>query len=701
MSYGFYDLFGEGKVSKETTVVVKVLVNQKLLEDGAVSIKKVDETVTKAIEDASNNYKEDLSSVSADLSSTNEDLSKTKESLNTVASDLSTKSKELSDEITGVKQDITGLTSTVNNNAGNISQLQQRATDIETTVADNNKKLSSQITQNADSISSVVANLNNTNLANSPYKSITQLNQTANSISSIVSANKSAQDSVNSSLTSKINQNADSITSVVANLNNTDLANSPYKSITQLKQATDSISSTVSANKSAQDSVNSSLTSKIQQNAGSISSVVANLNNTNLANNPYKSITQLKQTTDSISSTVSSNKSAQDSVNSSLTSKIQQNANSVTSIIANLSDVDKAKKNYSAISQMQDDINLRVAKGNVISQINLDKTGATIDGKLLHVTGDTVIEKNVIAKGMIQAGAVTTDNLAAETINLTDKLKIQGGNVTLDENGLAINSSDGKTIFNGNGMVFTDSTGTSYNIVTRSIMGTAKNGQYVKFGSKWPNVPNVIVSPLSMVVSNSAFSQSVITLHSYADQVTEEGFYVRCYSGIQSGQGVLSYNRTYYNGEFQVWYNNVDVIKNPVGSTSFTAPSNGNRMTVRYRINARGVNYMGATSVRIRTKIYKNGSPVHSSVDESELINGMMSISTEFTQIFNFSPNDAIKVESTYDSLGEAKDGRGRIYISCDLVSATVNVTNEQVLDANGTALFLVTDGASQNYTVS
>ena len=110
---------------------------------------------------------------------------------------------------------------------------------------------------------------------------------------------------------------------------------------------------------------------------------------------------------------------------------------------------------------------------------------------------------------------------------------------------------------------------------------------------------------------------------------------------------------------------------------------------------------MGATSIRIRTKIYKNGSLVHSSVDESELITGMTSISTEFTQIFNFSPNDAIKVESTYDSLGEARDGRGRIYISCDLVSATVNVTNEQVLDANGTALFLVTDNASQNYTVS
>ena len=418
VSYGFYDLFGEGKVSEETTVVVKVLVDQKLLEDGAVSIKKVDETVTKAIEDASNNYKEDLSSVSADLSNTNEDLSKTKENLNTVASDLSTKSKELSNEITGVKQNITGLTSTVNNNAGNISQLQQRATNIETTVADNNKKLSSQITQNANSISTVVANLNNTNLANSPYRSITQL----------------------------------------------------------------------------------------------------------------------KQTTDSISSTVSANKSAQDSVNSSLTSKIQQNANSVTSIIANLSDVDKAKKNYSAISQLQDDINLRVAKGDVISQINLDKTGATIDGKLLHVTGDTVIEKNVIAKGMIQAGAVTADNMAAETINLTDKLKIQGGNVTLDENGLSVLQSNGTwTKFNQNGMTFVDTKGNTFAGIGRFCTGVVNDGQTVKFNSPWDITPTVFLFPVRLQTSAVGYTNINMYQDVEAINVSNRGFTAVCKSVLKAG----------------------------------------------------------------------------------------------------------------------------------------------------------------------
>ena len=576
VSYGFYDLFGEGKVSEETTVVVKVLVDQKLLEDGAVSIKKVDETVTKAIEDASNNYKEDLSSVSADLSNTKEDLSKTKTNLNTVASDLSTKSKELSDEITGVKQNITGLTSTVNNNAGNISQLQQRATDIETTVADNNKKLSSQITQNAGSISSVVANLNSTNLANSPYKSITALKQTTDSISSTVSTNKNSTDEA----ISQVSQKADTIKATIeGNLNSTDTSKSPYKAVTQLqaningvssvvsankystdseiskiKQTANSISSTVSANKSAQDSVNSSLTSKIQQNAGSISTVVANLNSTNLANSPYRSITQLKQTTDSISSTVSANKSAQDSVNSSLTSKIQQNANSVTSIIANLSDVDKAKKNYSAISQLQDDINLRVAKGNVISQINLDKTGATIDGKLLHVTGDTVIEKNVIAKGMIQAGAVTTDNLAAETINLTDKLKIQGGNVTLDENGLSVDmQNEGKINFGSGGMTVSDSSGNLYSAIRRVCMGMAKNGNYIAFDPPWKVEPSVLIFPQTIVTADTSRSNTVQRLHCYADEISKNGFRIHVYEGIDTTDYTIPVNKVVLDKKERVY----------------------------------------------------------------------------------------------------------------------------------------------------
>lgn len=101
-------------------------------------------------------------------------------------------------------------------------------------------------------------------------------------------------------------------------------------------------------------------------------------------------------------------------------------------IVSSFQDLERAKRNYSAFTQLTDAINLRVAKGDVINQINLTPTTTTIDGKYLHVTGQTVFDKNVITKGMIQANAITADkmdvsNLSAITANVGD---LTGGSIT-------------------------------------------------------------------------------------------------------------------------------------------------------------------------------------------------------------------------------------------------------------------------------
>lgn len=750
VSYGFYDLFGEGPVSDETSVVVKVLVDQKLLEDGAVSMDKVDETVTKAIEDASNNYKEDLSSVSSDLSATKADLNKTKTDLNTVSSNLSTKSKELSDEITGVKQDITGLTSTVNDNAGNITQLQQRATDIETTVADNKENLSSQIQQNANSISSVVANLNSTDLAKSPYKSITELKQTTDSISSTVSDYKF----YTNEYISKVSQKADSIQATIeGNLNSTDTANSPYEAITQLQANINGVSSTVASNKSDTDSS----ISQVSQKADSIKATIeANLNSTDTANSSYKAITQLQaningvssvvsanksdtdtaisqvsQKADSISSTVSANKTAQDDINSSLTSKIQQNADSITSVVTNLSDPDKAKENYSAISQMQDDINLRVEKGDVISQINLDKTGATIDGKLVHITGDTVIEKNVIAKGMIQAGAVTTDNLAAETISLTDKLKIQGGAVTLDENGLKVKNTNGTSIvFNSAGMSSTDSSGQAFNVVSRMVIGAGKNGQYVKFTKPWPDVPMVTVSPLSLITSDLTKSNSVARVHCYASDVTNKGFRIVCYSSVDStsfafGINDIAYGYTekvareayesttvkartgYYN-----WGGNVLARWAPAHTYdfSFKISPKAKKVNVVMKLWAK-TTYHHAVTIDFRDRnnskvtLYANGTQIWTGNFDMYIEgDGETSQTISTGQISIPSTSSITGTFWCRPYFNHPGDDWDDFYVNFKVLSAdgildSGNATN--YIDTEGQALFLAVDGGSSNFTVS
>ena len=187
---------------------------------------------------------------------------------------------------------------------------------------------------------------------------------------------------------------------------------------------------------------------------------------------------------------------------------------------------------------MQDDINLRVAKGDVISQINLDKTGATIDGKLLHVTGDTVIEKNVIAKGMIQAGAVTTDNLAAETINLTDKLKIQGGNVTLDENGMTVKETNGSSVlFGENGMSFVDSNGQAFSGIGRFCTGIVNDGQTVKFANPWDITPTVFLFPVRLQTSAVGYTNINMYQDVEAVNVSKDGFTAVCKSVLKAGSG--------------------------------------------------------------------------------------------------------------------------------------------------------------------
>ena len=121
-------------------------------------------------------------------------------------------------------------------------------------------------------------------------------------------------------------------------------------------------------------------------------------------------VAEIKKTTDTIQATVADDKKE-------LASQITQNSDKITSVVTNLGDAAKAKEAYSAIAQMQDDIALRVKSGEIISQINLSKEGVQIDGKLLHVTGDTLFDKNVVVKNMIQAGAVTADKIAADSLS--------------------------------------------------------------------------------------------------------------------------------------------------------------------------------------------------------------------------------------------------------------------------------------------
>lgn len=124
----------------------------------------------------------------------------------------------------------------------------------------------------------------------------------------------------------------------------------------------------------------------------------------------------------------------------------------VESRITQLSDVITQNVNNklagvdSRITQLDDTINLRVTKqldgkadkANLISQINICPETITIDGKFVHVTGDTLFDNNVIVNRMLSAESITADKIAAESIT-TEKIK--SGAVTTDK--MTIGSAEG------------------------------------------------------------------------------------------------------------------------------------------------------------------------------------------------------------------------------------------------------------------
>ncbi|MEV5038868.1 phage tail protein [Peribacillus frigoritolerans] len=95
-------------------------------------------------------------------------------------------------------------------------------------------------------------------------------------------------------------------------------------------------------------------------------------------------------------------------------SQLTQAANSLTSTITqvqnNLDQVEMTTT--SQISQLADNINLRVKENDVVNQINISTEGILIDGKKVHITGQTMIDNAVIATANIKDANITTAKIA-------------------------------------------------------------------------------------------------------------------------------------------------------------------------------------------------------------------------------------------------------------------------------------------------
>ena len=162
------------------------------------------------------------------------------------------------------------------------------------------------------------------------------------------------------------------------------------------------------------------------------------------------------------------------------------------------------------ITQLKDDINLRfLEKGKVVSQINLDSSGVLIDGKKVHITGQTLIDDAAIKSAKIDsldankltvnstldASKVHVINLDANNItaNRTNFIKSAwnsiSGYVNIDGDGIAVGSNrSGYVKLSENGIFLTH----HYN---NELVGHIGTNNYAKeewrngleFGLQYPN----------------------------------------------------------------------------------------------------------------------------------------------------------------------------------------------------------------------
>lgn len=269
----------------------------------------------------------------------------------------------------------------------------------------------------------------------------------------------------------------------------------------------------------------------------------------------------------------------------------------------------------SKISQLADDINLRVSKNDVVNQINVSTESILIAGNKVHITGETTIDDASIGSAAIaalDAGKITTGTLAAERIGAgaitSDKLDVAElsaisanlGNVTTGTlTGVTLNMGSGNFIVDPSGNLTTNNTTMRSKFVNghQVVIGFVGNespfridgpdGEYVTMNSSsfqiWDEKGNNAVT-----IADNAGLRGIDVNNIYS------GYYTRILGGniyssgniradeymrVGSGPNYAFINNTLFSLINENGENVVSVVDNP-GLRGFTTVSGDSFSTV-------------------------------------------------------------------------------------------------------------------------
>ncbi|QVQ49882.1 gp58-like family protein [Latilactobacillus sakei subsp. sakei] len=274
----------------------------------------------------------------------------------------------------------------------------------------------------------------------------------------------------------------------------------------------------------------------------------------------------------------------------------------------------------SQITQLANDINLRVKAGDMVNQINISPEGILIDGKKVHITGQTTIDNAVIKDAMIadiKADKITAGTLNAANVNV---INLNANNITtgtIKGANLSMNLNTGEVLFQ-HGRIHSANNNVDVNIdqgylsVADSVNRVLLKGGQMQFVA--PNLFDNQTNPY-LSISNSGGGQGLFggqivgrDFLSLANSANNTGFFdnslgIETFAGISFGKANGTWRPTKIGGADRgiMLVGGASMPSNMFGdSPSIIIGANKNLQTTGNRIVING-EYIHAKSVYEKT----------------------------------------------------------------------------------------------------
>ncbi|MDT2919430.1 phage tail spike protein, partial [Lactococcus lactis] len=296
---------------------------------------------------------------------------------------------------------------------------------------------------------------------------------------------------------------------------------------------------------------------------------------------PEDTQVKIERLEDGLKTTVSQSKyNADQTAIDSKISSVTQTANSVNSIVTNLTN--GMPTGSSIISQISNSVSILVQKNDVINQINVSTEGILISGSKVHITGTTLIDDAIITTAMVKsldASVITTGTLAANLI------APNAGNLLMNTQFNSTNLLDGWRVIRNANMPQTFTRAGGYNAPNGILYETVRADS---LGGSNGSTDYCFLAQNVRAYSGVPYSASVVAYINDGSDKAEMGIYF-----LDSSGTVIQDNRLSLDSRNSYQLFKIENIIAPTGTTE-----------IRFQVGIRGNSrlYFSCTQLNMGVK---------------------------------------------------------------------------------------------------